>query len=320
MKFSGIIFSTLALIFCFGCNNEDQPESLTNEQLEAFNYIPHGSEFVLFMDLNQLGRTDLWQEYFKKSLDGYQKQNWLSEFESATGVGMDDGIAEVYVATSWAGNNLFIIRFDKNIDKIKNYFESSFSSYLSNTKKIYFKESNPSAEYYIANKSLLLIVNNHETIASITSDVFKSIKENGEMMTAINNIQKKKYYWMVTDKGSYASILISQLANSGGSEVAREMFSSIKSISLSGSFESGAEFASIWELSNEKDAFLFSVAIRSAISNYSPKNVNGRIKEILNSIKVKRDNDKVSLDLTVDQKDLSDIQNLLKQKMDQKTR
>jgi hypothetical protein len=320
MKFSGIIFSTLALIFCFGCNNGDQPESLTNEQLEAFNYIPQESEFVLFMNINQLGRTDLWQNYFKKSLDSYQKQNWLSEFESATGIGMDDGIAEVYITASWAGNNLFIIRFDKNYDKIKYYFDTTFSSYLSNTKKIYFKESNPASEYYFANKSLLLIVNNHETVASITSNVFKSIIENGEMMAAINNIKRKKYYWMVTDKGSYASILISQLANSGGGEDTREMFSSIKSISLSASFELGAEFASIWQLSNDKDAFLFSVAIRSAISNYSPKNVDGRIKEILNSIKVKRDNDKVSLDLTVDQKDLSDIQNLLKQKMDQKTR
>lgn len=316
MKFSGIIFSTLVLIFCFGCNSEDQPESLTIEQLEAFNYIPQESEFVLFMNINLLGRTNLWQDYFKKSLDGYQKQNWLSEFETATGVGTDDGIAEIYVSTSWAGKNLFIIRFNKNFDKIKNYFDTTFSSYLSGTKKIYFKEINPSSEYYFANKSLLLVVNNHETLASITSDAFKSIKQNGEMIAAINNIQKKKYYWMVTDNGSYASMLISQVANSDGVENVGEMFGSIKSISLSASFELGAEFASIWQLSNDKDAFLLSVAIRSAISNYSPKNIDERIKEIINSIKVKRDNDKVFLDLRVDLKDLSVIQNLLKHKMD----
>lgn len=315
MKFSGIIFSTLVLIFCFGCNNEDQPELLTNEQLEAFNYIPEESDFILFINLNQLRRTDFWDDYFKKSLDSYQKQNWLSEFESAADIGLGDGIVEVYLATSWAGDNLFIIRFEKNIDKIKNYFESSFSSYLINSKKIYFKKSSPSSEYYFASNSLLIIVNNKKLAALIASDGFKSIKRNDEMMAAIDNIRKKKYYWMVTDKSSYASRLISQLTNSNRSEEVRDMFNSIRSISLCASFELEAEFGSMWQLSNDKDAFLFSVAVRSAISNYIPKNSGEGIKEIIKNLKVKRNNDKVSLELKVDKENLSSIQNLLKQKM-----
>lgn len=316
MKFLGIIFFTLVLTFCPGCDIGDQLEPLTNEQSEAFNYIPKESDFVLFLNLNELRRSDLWQEYFKNSLDISEKQNWLSEFESAADIRLGDGIGEVYLAASWAGNNLFIVRFEKNINKIKNYFNSAFDSSLINSKKIYFKKSDPLSQYYFASDTLLIIVNNQNTIASITSDSFKSIKENNEMMLAINNIQKKKYYWMVTDKSNYAYDLISGLMESGASEELRNIFSSIKSVSLYASFELGAEFASILQLSNDKDAFLLSVAVRSAISNYTSNNSGEGTNEIINNLKVKRNNDKVSLELKVDKENLSDIQNLLKQKME----
>lgn len=314
MRFSGLIFFSVLLFLSSGCEKEDQPELLSKGQLEVFAYLPRQSEFLLYMNLNQLRHTDLWDNYFKKSLDSYQEQKWLSEFESATSIGINDGVAEVYLATSWAGTNIFIIRFDKNYDKIKNYFDTSYSTYLSNNNKIYFKENNPSSEYYLTDKSLLLIANNREFITSITTDGFNSIKENAGMMSAINSIRKKKYYWMATDKGNYASALIDQLVDLRGSEDEKKMFSSIKGISLSASFEDGAEFASLWELSNERDAFLFSVALRSAISNNAPKNIDDRLKEIINKIKVKRNDNAVSIDLSLDKNDLTEIQNISNKK------
>lgn len=314
MRFSGSIILSVLLFFSDGCQSDNQPEPLSKEQLEVFDYLPRQSEFVLYMNANQLRQTSFWVDYFKKSLNSYQNQNWLGEFESATGTGINNGVAEVYLAASWAGKNIFVIRFDKNYDRIKEYFNNSYSSDLINGKKIYSEKSNPLSQFYFISDSLLLIANNIEFISSITSNEFNSLKENAEMMTGINNVKRKEYYWMVTDQVTYVSSLIEQLIDLKGNEDARKMFGSIKNISLSVSFEDDVELSSLWELSNEKDAFLLSVAMRSAISNNLPGNMDDRLKEIIKKIKIKRDDNIVSLDLTLVEKDINELQNLSKEK------
>ena len=120
------------LIIFSGCVKNVEIDPITPPQWKVFSYFPGDTQFVLYMNLNELRKTEFWESYFEHSLKQSQKNkgeldinDWLTEFEGQTGVGLNDGVSEIYMASTWMGNNIIAVSFDKNLEKVSNYFRDN---------------------------------------------------------------------------------------------------------------------------------------------------------------------------------------------------
>ena len=314
------------LIACSGCVKKVEIDPISSSQWRVFEYLPGETQFVLYMNLNELRKTEFWESYFKYSLKQNQNSleemdvdNWVKEFENQTGVGLNDGISEIYISSTWMGNNIVAVTFDKNFKKINDYFRDSdrFKKIQKHDRVIFAGKSKISADFYFPNDSLLLIVNKNDYIDKLIGNKVNSIKNNKRLISVIKKIRCKKHYWMATDKGNYAAALLEKLLNINQELKVRNLINSIEGISLSAEFKEGINIESLWNCSSSKDAYLLAAAIQTALSMDLFKNENTLLAKLFEKIEIKRENSQINFQIDMDKSDIEEFKSLAKKDFNQ---
>ena len=324
MKISILIF--ISLIF-YGCVKNVEVDPISSSQWEVFGYFPVETQFVLYMNLNELRKTEFWVSYFEHSLKQNQKNpgemdvhKWLTEFGNETGVGLNGGVSEIFTASTWEGNNIIAVSFDKNFEKIRNYFsdEDNFEETKKGNREIFTSKSKTSADFYFPNDSLLLIINDDDYVDNLLEDNGKSLKDNKKLIGVIKKIRNKKHYWMATDKGNYAAALFENLLNVNQDLKTRDFINSIEEISLSAEFQDGVNIESLWNCNSSKNAYLLATAIRGALAMDLFKSENNTLGKLLEKMEIERENSQINIQIDIDKSDIEEIKNLAKKDLIQK--
>jgi hypothetical protein len=314
------------LIVFSGCVKNVEIDSITSSQWKVFEYLPEETQFVLYMNLNELRKTEFWDSYFVHSLRQSQKNTgeldvngWLTEFEKKTGVGLNDGVSEIYVASTWMGNNIITVSFNKNLEKVGNYFRDSnkFDIIQKGEREIFSSRQKISADFYFPNDSLLIIINDADYLNKLLGDNNRSLKENKKLISIIKQIRSKKHYWMATDNGSYAAALLEKLLSVNQDLRIKNIANSIQGISLSADFKEGVNVESIWGCNNSKNAYLLAAAIQSALSMDLFKNENTFLGKLLDKMEIERENSKINFKIEMDKSDIEEIKNMAKKDLNQ---
>jgi hypothetical protein len=316
----GVMWIGLLIVFS-GCEKNVETDPITSSQWRVFNYLPGETQFVLYMNLDELRKTEFWESYFKHSLKQNQKNRgeldinyWLTEFEKQTGVGLNNGVSEIYISSTWMENNIIAVTFNKNLDKVGNYFRDNnkFKKIQKGNKEIFAGKLNISADFYFPGDSLLLIVKDKHYIDKLTEDNIKSIKDNKKLISIIKKIRSKKHYWVATDKGNYAAALIEKLLSVNQELRARNFINSIEGISLSAEFREGVNIESLWNCSSSKDAYLLAAAIQTALSMDLFKHETAYLGKLLDKIKIEREDSQINFYIEIGKNDIEEIKNLAK--------
>ena len=315
-----MVWVSLLIIFS-GCTKKVEIDPITSSQWRVFSYLPGETQFVLYMNLNELRKTEFWESYIEHSLKQNRKNtgeldisDWLTEFEEQSGVGLNDGVSEVYISSTWMGKNIIAVTFDKNFEKVSNYFKSSnrFEKIRKGDKEIFAGKLNISADFYFPSDSLLLIINDDDYIDKLMGENIKSIKDNKKLMGIIKKIRSKKHYWMATDKGNYAAELLERLFSVNRELRGRNFINSIEGISLSAEFKEGINIESLWSCSSSKDAYLLAAAIQTALSMDLFKNETTYLGKLLDKIEIDRNDSQIDFHIEISKNDIEEIKSLAK--------
>ncbi len=169
-----------------------QPDVLTKSQQEMFSYLPSETQFVLYMNLSELRKTEFWNDYFKSSITRDTLNNWLKDFEAKTGTGLSQGISEIISSTTWDGNDLFGVRFDRNYEKVKGYFldDNKFYKEKTDGNVIFSLKDGSDAKFYFAKDDLLLILKNEKYLKQLLSGTSKKFDKENRLFSVIQKITK----------------------------------------------------------------------------------------------------------------------------------
>ncbi|QQS37595.1 MAG: hypothetical protein IPM56_06475 [Ignavibacteriales bacterium] len=303
------LFSAVALVLVWGCGGEEKRDALTAKQWQIISYLPVDTEFLLYMNLDELRRTEFWEQYFKTSIQKAPGNNWLSEFEVQTGIGIKKGIAGIYVATTWDDNNVFVVQFSGNIQPVKEYFNNAgyFKPGQVNDKKFYELKSGSQSKFYFVDDSTLVVMNSSAYLMSLLEQKRQSLRENTKFVRLIQNIQNKRHYFLVTDKGSFAAALFGPILGHNKDLPVKEIIGSITSIHLSAEFDDGVSIESVWEFNNSKNAYLLATAIKSAIAVgiFAQKDVT--LGKIVEDMTISRYDTKIKFTLELEKDKLNEI-------------
>lgn len=307
-----VILLFLVVLVFFGCSKKEAPGIFSEIHKESLGYLPEDSQFILYMNLNELRKSEFGKEYFESTADDTAMIGWLNEFETATGVGIESGIAEFFTAATWSNNNIWVIYIDKNFDKVKNYFNSAkqFNQIELAGEKVYTYDKNRLLRIYFAGKSKIIISNNSDYLVEIIKTKNRSVKENEDFLKIINNIKYKSHYWMATNTGGYAAALVERLAKSNGSISGSQILNTIQSITVSAKFDENVTVASDWLCKSTKDAMLLSTAMKGAIALGIFNNGNEAMNLIFKKVNIGYSSRFVDLNLSLNKNDIKELKQL----------
>lgn len=304
-----LLISSLAI---FSCSNFQHHERLSAAQWEILSYLPLESQFVLFTNLDALRKSQYWDKFIESTFVLNKNNIWLKDFENNTGVGIKKGISQFYTTVDWSGNNSTIIQFNKNLRRIKNYFNdgAKFKKTFLNNYKIYNFKNNPASNYLFVNDSLLLISNNYNYVSSFTKKENNSLAENQILMGIIERIPYKNYYWMAENKSRYAAELFGKLLKKHTDIPLNKLINSITGVSLC------AEFSDILELQSNiicksfGDAHLIAATLKSGISMDLFSEGNKQLRKILNKLKIESSGSGIKLNISLNERELLDFKKI----------
>ncbi len=307
------IFLFILITFLItGCSKHEAPENFSELHIESLNFLPEDSQFILYMNLNELRKSEFGREYFETTADDTAMIGWLNEFENATGVGIESGISEFFTAATWSNNNIWVIHIDKNFEEVKKYFntDKQFSRIELEGESVYSYDRNRLLRIYFAGKSQIIISNNSEYLSLIIKKKNRSVKENENFLKIIKNIKYKNHYWMATNTGGYAAALVERLSKSNGSIAGSQILNTIQSITLSAQFDDGVTVASDWLCKDGKDAMLLSTAMKGAIAMGIFNNGNDALNMLLKKVNISYNSSFVDLNLSLTKSDIKKIKQI----------
>ncbi len=302
----------LIIAFFTGCGDEEKLTPLTSVQSKVISYLPEDTQVLVYMNLNDLRKTEYWENYFRPLL---KKQNsgWLGDFEKKTGAGFGSGTAQVFVASVWSGNNVIAVRFDKNIKKIKSYFrnENIFKVLKHNGKEVYQSTSDPKTKFYFADDSTLLVLQNESYLNSLLEGNNKSLNTNTRFKNIIRRIENKNQYWMVSGEGRIAVELVQQFIGIH-SGTAKKLLKTITDVSISAEFSDKIKLQSVLGCSSKENAYLLSSAIKGALQMDLLTEKNYALGKMLRKMEVDRKNNTIDLSLKLNEEDLNKLREIAK--------
>ncbi|MEJ2616069.1 MAG: hypothetical protein P8Z35_14010 [Ignavibacteriaceae bacterium] len=279
------ILILLALFLIGGCEKNEIIEPLTNTQKEALNYLPRESKFVVFLNLEELKKTDFWDNYFKTSLPGNKiDRQRFRKFEKETGIG----------------------------DNFENY--SGFIKENINNKSVYTLKGKFPLQFYFVNDSMLITAGNLNYIKTVINKTNNSLNNNKSFIRAIKNIRNKKQYWIATDNGEYALNYIRKFFNFGQKIPVNNVLKSIESVTFSVKFDNRLDIESKLDCNDSKNAYLLSAAIKGALAMDLLSGGDYSFGRILQKTYIKRLNRQVNLQLELNGNDINIIKDFAKQK------
>lgn len=307
--------SLLVLFLLAGCKKNEIIQPLTNTQKEVINYLPRESGFVMFLNLNEIRRTDFWDNYFKASLSGQGSGNyWPQKFEKATGIGLNKGISQIFISSSSDNRKVAVIILDNNSEKVKSNFEdqSDFVKRNIGKKTVYkFKGKYP-LQFYFANDTTLLVANNLDYLKTVINKKNNTLKNNKNFLEIIKSINNKNQYWIASDKSEYVVNYIRKLFNFEKRIPVNKVLKSIRSVTISANFDNGLELKSGLSCSDSKNAYLLSTAIKGALAMDLLSGGDYSFGKILQRTEVERLNSQINLQLELKGDEINKLKDFAK--------
>ncbi|GAB4299970.1 MAG: hypothetical protein Kow0098_26930 [Ignavibacteriaceae bacterium] len=306
-RFTLIIFLA---ILTSGCEERVIPDPVTDFQKEMLSYLPADTDFLIYINLDNLRSSKIWDKFFRESVAAYSRQEWLMDFETRTGVGLRTGVSDLFMASGWNQNNSFAIRFTTNFARIAEYFQTSFDRAGDPGKRIYKLKDDSPARFYFPNDSLLLIFKNHEVLDGLISGTAHNLADDPDFIKIVEAVTVKDQYWIATDQSSYASAFFNALFP--GEEDKQKLLTLINNISLSADISDGAIIYSTWDCKTDEHASKFSTLVRSAIAlNLIGKREPG-LAGILDKIDISRYGKEVFISISLTENDISRLRDVFK--------
>ena len=305
-----------ALIFSGGCKKKEVIEPLTNTQIEAFNYLPGESGFVMFLNLHELRKTDFWSSYFKSSLlENNSDDHCFRKFEEESGIGLNKGISQIFISSGTDFKNTAVI-FLENPGNIKRNFEThrDFIKQNINKKTVYNLKVKFPLQFYFANDSMLIVANDLNYIETVIYKKNISLSNNKMFIRTIKSIKNKRQYWIATDKGEYVINFIKEFFNFGKKIPVNNVLKSIESVTISAKFDDKLEIESGLKCLDSKNAYLLSTAIKGALAMDLLSEGDNSFGKILQKTNVERLNSQVNLQLELKGEEINTLKNFAKQK------
>lgn len=309
---SAIIFSLLFLFV--SCGTKTTTEKILPSQWEDFGYLPYNTESLIYLNPDNLKKLNYPIEKFVGRVQEDSSNSWISKFEEETGIGLNKGVEEIIIAVAEDGQNVFLVRFDDNHKKVRDYFNKSpvFSKNEMGDKEIFTLKQNPSAQMYFPNKSILLFSKGKSLFRSLITDKGKRLKDNDNFMSIIKNIKSKHNVWIASDKGTVVAELFNQLAGKNSKLLSPKILSSINNFSLSTEFSGDIQVESVMDCSSPGNAYLLASAVEGAVTMKIISRKDERLGRIFNKMDIKREGELIRFHVELTEKDLNDLKSLTK--------
>jgi hypothetical protein len=311
--FIGVIFALLFL----GCKKSESIQPFTKAQIEDLSYLPSQSEFVEYLNLNELNKTGFWDSYFKYLIIDENNSKWVEEFKKRAGVSFGNGISQAFIASGKNFKNIGIAVFDKNLKKIKAYFEESdtFTKKTIGTKSVYILGEKFPLQFYFVNDSTLLTSGDENYINSVLNGKNESLTKNTRLMNIIEEIKNKNHYWIAGNKSRYTLNYMKRLIGLDENLPVKRIMKTVKSITLSAKFDDGIDIESNWICNNSQNAYLLSTAIKGALAMDILSGNDFALGKILQKTEVERENSQVTLQLELSGDDFNKLKDIAKKKI-----
>ncbi len=312
------ILILIILIFLGGCKKKELIQPLTDSQKEAFNYLPEESGFVMFLDLNEIRKTDFWDSYFRGALleDNSSSNIWLKKFETETGIGLNKGIAQIFISTSKNFKHVAVIALNKNSGNIRINFNSNsdFKKEIIGNKPVYKLKGKIPLQLYFVNDSMLLAADDLNYIENVIKGKNGSLNSNKEFIGTIKSIKNKNQYWAASDRGEHMIDYIKRFFNFQKNIPANNIFKSIVTVTLSARFDNGVDIESNLNCSDSRNAYLLSTAIKGALAMDLLSGGDYSFGKILQKTEVERLNSEINLQLELKGNDINTLKDFAKQR------
>lgn len=310
IKFYFFIFSILFLI---GCGAEEETDPITPLQRKVLGYLPYDTWYVSFMNVEELKQTGLWESYFKPSILGKNNNDSFKTFEKETGVSLDNGITNIFTASSKKNRNFFVVVFDKNLKKIKKYFDENLFSFNLTDEKVYKEGKNSKGFFYFINDSTLIVLQDESYLNKLINGENISLLDNKNFLKTIKGISNKNQYWTASNRGNYLINLFEKNFGISKDFSGNKLLRSVKQVTLSASFDNIVRIESEWNCKNSKDAYLLSTAIEGIIAMDLISKSNYELGKILQKTEVQTKNNSINFYLKLNDKSLKDLKKVTRE-------
>ncbi len=308
-----LFFALISFLFA-GCSERQKTKPISKLQWELFGYLPKSTQLLVFVNLNEVRKTEFWTNnliFVRNDLKSYQ---WFNEFEQTTGTGLVSGISHILAANTSDGTKIIGILFDINLNKIHKYFEEHFLSVQIDGKECYEIKSGKSPVFYFVNKSTLFVINNRNVLKRMIQPDFSSLKSNKKFVKVVREIEYKNQFWIVAKKGKDLIPLMKKITGFGEDLSQKSLLKSVGSISASANFSGKIQFRSSWYMNGKKSAYLLETAVRSALAMDLFIKKSYELGKILEKMTVQRNNNEVNFYLNLNKNDINILSELVKKK------
>jgi hypothetical protein len=301
MKF---ILLILAVSFLFPCCSRKDPGELNFTMPEIINYLPANSGVIAYCNLDEIRRTNFKDDLADGSL-GFSSR-WLEELEVNTGIGLVNGFSEVCTGKSLEGSTVTILSISGERNKIRNYFSEreNFSIKDKDGNNIFKLDEDPSLYFYILKDSILFVSDYEEYILSLNENEKKPPAKNKNILEAAVNIAGKNHFWIATDQPSFGSLFLKKIFGVDETEKIKGITGYLRCMSIGIFFSDKAELTSVLSCSSTKNAFVLSSAIKGALALDLLSVRKYELKEILEKVKLDRDNDDIFVNVNLEADDI----------------
>lgn len=312
MRIAAFIFPSL-LLFA-SCGTKTTTEQITSSQWKLFNYLPYNTESIIYLNLDNLQKSDYSLDKIVTGVKSDSSNSWLSKFEENTGVGLNNGIAEIIIGTAEDEQNVFLVRFDDKYKKVKDYFNKSpdFIKNKTGDKETFILKQNPSSHFYFPENSILLLTKGKSLFESLTMDYGKRLKDNDKFISIIRNIESKNYIWIASDQGTFATEMFKRFAGKDSKVLSPRVLSSINNLSLCADFSNGIQIESVLGCSSAGDAYLLTSAVEGAVAMKIISRKDEQLGKIFDKMNIKREGDLIRFNVALTENELNDLRSLTK--------
>lgn len=307
---TAFIFPVLFLFV--SCGTKTSTDKISSSQWELFGFLPYNTESVLYINFDNLKKSDYSFEKIFSTKDS--SGSWINKFEEQSGVDLNKDISEIIIASAEDGQNVFLIRFKDDFRKVRDYFNKS-PVFLRNKiggKETYILKQNPSSQMYFPKSSILLMASGKTLFQDLLSNKGKRLKDNTKIISIVGNIKSKQNIWLAEDNGSLAADLFKRFAGKNSNVLSPKILSAVKNISLSADFSEGIKVESALGCRSAGDAYLLTSAVEGAKTMKIISRKDEKLGEIFNKMDIKREGELIRFRVALTEQELNDLKSLTK--------
>lgn len=307
---AALIFSFLFLFV--SCGTKTSTDKISSSQWELFGYLPYNAESVLYINFDNLKKSDYSVGNLFSAKDS--SASWISKFEEQTGINLNNDVSEIIVAAAEDGQNILLVRFKNDYKKVRDYFNKSpdFLRGKSGGKETYALRQNPFSQMYFTQNSILLISNGKSLFGLLLTDRGKRLKENDKFISIIRNIKNKQNVWIAENNGTIAADLFKHFAGKDSKILSPKILSKINNLSLSADFSNGIQVESALGCRSAGDAYLLKSAVDGAVAMKIISNKNENLGRIFNKMNIKREGQLIRFQVALTEEELNDLRSITK--------